>query len=172
MQKKYPLSMRVLHWLMALLLVMLVAVGLWMVGMPSTSAKYEIFALHKSFGMLALILVIIRLAVRFKSDIPKLPNKINRRDALLSSITIFILYIGMILQPLSGYLASSFGGYKVAFFTLNVPLLLGKNPSLAYLFNEVHIILGYGIIAIVLLHVLGSIKHLLVEKINLFRRIW
>lgn len=172
-QKKYSLSMRILHWVMAAIMLTLLGVGLWMTSLPNDyPGKYDIYALHKSFGVVALILIVTRLIVRFNTKIPKLPSAINKWEARLSDIVLVLLYICMVLQPLSGYVMSDLTGHKVAFFSLSIPLIFPKDQQLGMLFVKLHTIIGYGLIALFVLHLAGAIKHLLVERINLFRRMW
>lgn len=171
--EKYTLSMRVVHWIMSLLIIILLGVGLWMTGLPNDyPGKYDYYALHKSFGVVALVLVLLRLSIRMRSQIPALPKKIIKFDANLSKITILVLYICMFAMPLSGYLMSNFAGYPVPFFGMELPSFVEKNPDVAKFFREVHGYAGYTLIVMILLHVAGSVKHLAVEKVNLFRRMW
>lgn len=171
--EKYSLSMRVMHWLMALLLITLLCVGLWMSDLPNEDPrKFQVYDLHKSFGVIALLLIIFRVSLRMRSKIPALPKQINKLDSGLSALTIFVLYACMLAMPLSGYLMSSFGGYPVHFFGMELPSLVNKNPDFGKFFWNIHGYAGYVLIVFIGLHILGSLKHIAVEKVNLFNRMW
>ncbi len=170
---KYSLSMRVMHWIMAFLIIVLLAVGLWMESLPNDyPGKYDVYALHKSFGVIALAFIIFRLSVRMRSKIPALPKNITKFDASLAAATVVLLYVCMFAMPLSGYLMSTFGGHPVQLFGIPLPSLFSENMEAAKFNRMIHGYAGYGLIAIIVLHILGSFKHLLVEKVNLFKRMW
>ena len=171
--EKYSLSMRIIHWLMALLIIILLAVGLWMSGLPNDyPGKYDFYALHKSFGVIALLLIVVRISVRMRSKVPALPKEINKFDTGLSAITIFVLYACMFAMPMSGYLMSTFGGHPVHLFGLELPSVVSQNPDMGKFFWNVHGYAGYVLIVFIGLHILGSLKHIAVEKVNLFKRMW
>jgi cytochrome b561 len=171
--EKYSLSMRIIHWLMALLIITLLAVGLWMSGLPNEyPGKYDVYALHKSFGVIALLLIVVRISVRMRSKVPALPKEINKFDTGLSAITIFVLYACMFAMPMSGYLMSTFGGHPVHLFGLELPSVVSQNPDMGKFFWNVHGYAGYVLIVFIGLHILGSLKHIAVEKVNLFKRMW
>jgi cytochrome b561 len=172
MTDKYSTTLRAIHWIMAVLIITLLAIGIWMSGLPdSYPGKFDYYALHKSFGIIALIFVTIRLAVRFQSNIPALPIKIRPFDNKLSQITIFLLYAAMIIMPFSGYLMSDLGGYQISFFSIKLPFIFEKHEALATFFYKTHGIVGNFLIFIITLHLLGTLKHFIFEKINLLKRI-
>ncbi len=171
--EKYSLSMRIVHWLMAALILTLIGVGLWMSDLPNEDPrKFQVYGLHKSFGVVALFFIIFRLSIRLRSSIPALPKQINAFDSKLSSITVLLLYICMFVMPLSGYMMSTFAGYPVHLFSLELPSLFNKNEVAAGFNHSLHVYTGYFLAFIIGLHVIGSLKHLVVEKVNLFKRMW
>ena len=173
MESKYSLSLRVIHWLMAALIIGLAAMGLWMSGLPNDyPGKFDYYGLHKSFGVIALVFIIIRLSARFTSKIPALPNEIDRFSKLLATLVIALLYACMVLMPLSGYLMSDFGGYGVHFFGYTFPFIFTKDGNIARFFVGVHQFTSYTLIGLLILHILGWLKHLMFDKINLFRRMF
>lgn len=170
---KYPLHMRITHWIMAVLILTLLGVGMWMENLPDTyPGKYDFYALHKSFGIIALLFVVFRLSIRLRSVVPALPKEITKFDSMLSAVTIGILYICMFAMPLSGYFMSAFGGHPVMLFNIPVPSLVSQNPELGKFFREMHGIGGWALIVLISLHLLGTLKHYFVEKVNLLQRIW
>ena len=171
--QKYTLSMRFLHWVVALLIITLLAVGIWMTGLPKEDASRGfVYGMHKSFGMLALIFIVLRVVNRFKTEVPAMPREITYFYAKLSGGIIFLLYICMVAQPISGFLMSDFFGYPVSFFGLHLPSLVEKNEETGKLFVGIHKYLGFALIGLITLHVLGSLKHYMFDKVNLLKRIW
>jgi cytochrome b561 len=169
---KYNFTMRALHWLSALVFISLLCVGYYMTSLADSPDKWEIYGMHKSFGVIAFILVVARLLVRIWSVVPNYPASLKRRDVVLSKATVHILYLLILLMPVSGYLMSTFGGRQVKMFAISVPSLFAANPELSHVFHEMHFICAKVLVAIILLHIAGLFKHMLFERENLLKRIW
>ncbi|MHC0449640.1 MAG: cytochrome b, partial [Candidatus Lariskella arthropodorum] len=84
----------------------------------------------------------------------------------------FILYILMLIMPMSGYVMSVAGGRDVYFFSFELPKLLPINSQLSAISYLVHVNVCYILAAAIVLHILFAIKHLIFDKVNLFARIW
>ena len=166
MPEKYNLLSRVLHWLIALLIFALFAVGLYMTGLADDDpARGNIYALHKATGFMVLWLVVLRIvwtAVLTRAPAP--PTELPARDVKIQKAVIGILYLLIIIVPLSGFLMSTFFGYPVNFYGLfEVPLIFDKNKELAEVFEEIHEVGVWVLMAFVTLHMLGAIKHRLAD---------
>jgi cytochrome b561 len=160
---KYPLTMRLLHWIMAILIFGQLAAGLWMVRMPDEFApKFELFyPWHKSFGLLVLLLVLIRLAVRFRSAVPELPASLRGWEKSSAKAGHVLLYLLILAIPVVGYSMSSTYTMSdgVTFFGIPVPELLPKNDAQFEVFQRLHRLGGYALLAVVFVHVLAVAKH-------------
>ena len=157
---KYHILLRLTHWTMGLCILGLIGLGWYMVDLKPEEGKYALYGWHKMFGMLIIFLYPIRVLLRWKTEIPELPEGIKPRDRKLSHAVHILLYFGMIAIPVSGYVMSSAGGYPVNFFFgITVPDLIGKNKELGGIAHEAHWILAYSVLAIVALHVAGALKH-------------
>ena len=162
-EKHYSGITKLFHWSMAFIILGLLVLGFYMQGLPNNPQKFEIYGLHKSFGLLILWLVALRIIWRtfkHKSYIDP-AHKIWERG--LSKLIHVLLYVAMIGMPLTGWLMSAAGGHSVSFFGLNMPVLIGKEPDLSKLMNQAHMILGYVLIAAILCHGLGAIKHHIID---------
>ena len=175
---KYPLGVRLFHWIVGLLFVALICVGLWMTSLPDNyPGRSSFYALHKSFGILALVLVILRFGTRLISVIPDYKDlKIKNYEIKLARLVHLLLYTLMFIMPISGYCMTNFGGYPPAFFGMPVYSiqLSDKNLShhIASIFYQLHVYGAYLIIALVSMHILGALKHYFIDKVNIFRRVW
>lgn len=167
----------VLHWLVSLFIVILLAVGIYMAETETRS----LYPLHKSFGVLILFLVIPRIWWRMKNGWPVPVGQYPVHEQLLSKVTHWILLLGTLLMPISGILMSVIGGKGLAVFGLT---LAAANPdpadptkTLAYngewagFFHESHEVIGYLLIAAIVLHVIGALKHHIVDKDGTLMRI-
>lgn len=160
---KYPLSMRLLHWVMAILIICQLAAGLWMVRLPDEFApKFELlYPWHKSFGLLVLLLVLIRMAVRWRSSLPELPQSLRAWEKASAKVGHGLLYLLILVVPILGYSMSSTFTMSdgVTFFGIPVPELLPKNDAQFEVFQRLHRWGGYALLAVVIVHVLAVVKH-------------
>ena len=172
--EKFPAAMRALHWAMALLIIVLLVLGTYMAGLPmDVPGKLDFYPWHRAFGIVAFILVIIRLIVRFRSQVPDIPADIpwyERRAAQGAQIA---LYTAMLVMPPLGYIASSaipeFPGVpplnSIWFFGADLPLFpVEKNYDTTKFFITIHKYLGYAMMAVIVAHVGGALKHRLFDK--------
>ncbi len=159
--QEYPISMKIIHWTMALIILSVLAVGFYMTNFMDRSAenRMSIYNLHKSFGVLILFLVAVRIFFRLTKPIPPLPDTIDNVTQCLSNLAHIALYVLMIAMPISGYLMSTYFGYPVHFFGIQLPMLVGTNPDFGKFFAEAHEFLAFALLGVIALHIAGVIKH-------------
>ena len=163
--QKYPILMRVIHWLMAIGIIGLIASGWYMTSLDkSVSYKYDIYFWHKSFGTLALFAIALRILVRLISVVPALPDSMPGHEKKLAQLAHFLLYAMMIAVPLSGFLMSDFGGHPIPLFNWATFELLEDNKELAGTLWEIHTTIPYVLLGIIALHILGALKHRYFDK--------
>ena len=165
---RYPLSMRILHWLMAAIIIVLLVAGITMVRLDDqVPAKFQVlFPWHKSFGLLAFILVVIRLWVRARSRVPALPEGISGWERTAVRAGSFLFYALMIFVPCMGYALSSTYTQSDGefFFGVNLPELLPKNDAQYEVFWLLHRIGAFVLLGLLVLHILGALKHRLLDR--------
>lgn len=154
-----------LHWIMAFLIIFLLAEGLYMVRLSISLQKLKLFGWHKEYGMLVLMLVCLRIGWRFLSVIPALPNAIPTWQKIIARMVHWAFYVFMFAMPITGWLITSAAGLPVSFFGwVTFPDLIAPNSELQHLFTEIHEWLGYGLIATICLHVGAALKHHFIDK--------
>jgi cytochrome b561 len=155
-----------MHWLMALIIISLLAIGFYMTTWldKESANRMTIYNLHKSFGALVLFLVVARIFIRLSKPIPPLPNSISAFVQKIAHLVHILLYGLMIFMPLSGYLMSNYFGYPVHLFGLPLPMLVEKNIEMGKFFADVHKFLGFAFVAILSLHIAGAVKHRFLDK--------
>lgn len=126
--------------------------------------KFQIYNLHKSFGVMVLILIFIRIFNRFLHKAPELPQGLPKIEKLASHAVHIALYLLMILVPLSGYLMSNSYGFPVHFFTITMPNLISTQPEIGIYFVKTHKYAAYALIAAIGLHIAGALKHRFFDK--------
>lgn len=161
------------HWIIALLIIGLLAVGIYMVYLPIGLEKIKLYGWHKEFGILVLMLVALRVAWRLSNIVPFLPSHIPSWQKLAARTVHFLLYVLMLAMPITGWLLSSAAGFPVSFFGLFIlPDILSPNEDSRFLLTETHKWLGYGFIALIGLHAAAAFYHYFIFRDNIFRRMF
>jgi cytochrome b561 len=168
---KYPLSMRIYHWIVVLMVASLIYVGYYMSDLEVSDEKWKLYFMHKSFGTLFLIIMLARIYNRMRSKVPALPSNVNIFDAKISKIVHYLLYIILLIMPISGMLMSIFGGRGLPFFFTTFLTDLSRHEEISGAFWLIHTKLPSIILILVSLHIIGSIKHLIIDKVNIIKRI-
>lgn len=166
--ERYGFIHILIHWLMAITIISLLCVGYYMKSIPFNPTLYFF---HKSFGVLILMLLVVRIVWKLiniapKHD-PKIPNFIN----MVGACTHFVLYILMIIMPASGMFYSLFKGYAISFFNIFKIAAFTPNLKVAHFFEEVHEISAVVIIVIISLHTIAAIIHHYFLKDNTLSKI-
>ncbi|QWW71444.1 cytochrome b [Rhizobium sp. WYJ-E13] len=162
---RYPLAIRVLHWIMAAIVLAMIALG-WVMTTAGESGPEALYPLHKSFGLLIFLLVSLRLVFRIWAGVPELPTGLGKWEVAAAKAAHIALYVLMIVVPLMGYaMSSSFTQSDgVVFFGITVPELLPKDDTQFRLFQLLHRLLAYTLLFVVALHVLAVLKHRFLDR--------
>ena len=169
---EYGTVQKLLHWLVALLVVGQVALGLWMQSLaPQDPTLPGLFPLHDGLGATILVLVLLRLLVRLIVGVPALPRGTPRWVDSLSHLNHRLLYLVLILQPVIGYLAKSAHGHGLSLFGYySIPPAFAANPVWADWLGEAHEVGAEVLIVLVTLHVLGAFYHGVIRRDGVVRR--
>ena len=173
MEARHNRTARLLHWLIAVLLIGQFAFGWWLSDVPrNTPARGYFVNLHKSTGMLIGLLIVLRVVWRLLHSAPPLPVTVARWQRGLAMASHLGLYVCMVLMPLSGYLGSNFSKHGVKFFNTVLLPPWGSDDKLLYaVFNQTHKVTAVVLLGLVVLHVLAASKHGL-QRDGIFSRIW
>ena len=168
--EKYGAVAKLFHWTIAFMILGLIPVGLGMGMMENSPLKLEVYALHKSFGLLVFFLGIARLVWRFITPAPDHLPSHKRWEQMLAKASHAWLYVCIFGMPLSGWLMSSAGEFPVPFFGLQMPDIIGKDEQLGDLFFLVHQVLAYTLLFILALHIAGALKHHFIDRDETLQR--
>ncbi|MGE7956049.1 cytochrome b [Pseudomonas sp. NPDC089530] len=153
-----PLA-RLLHWLMALLILAMLFIGAGMVASVSERHQWLIH-LHKPLGIAILLLVIVRLVVRFSTRQPPLPADLPGWQVLAAKASHGLLYALMLILPLLGWAMISAAGDPVMLGSaLRLPSILPADAGLFALLRKAHGFLAYLLFLTVLLHLAAALFH-------------
>ncbi|MEY5097733.1 MAG: hypothetical protein RJA36_452 [Pseudomonadota bacterium] len=164
-----------LHWVLGAALVALFALGLYMHELPFSPQRLKLFNWHKWAGIVVLGLSLLRLLWRLIQRPPALPAGIERAmpgwQLLAHKATHLGLYLLFFAVPLVGWAYSSAAGFPIVLFgVLPLPDFVPVNKELADVLKELHELTAWAMAALVLLHVAGVLKHVVIDRDGLMAR--
>jgi cytochrome b561 len=169
---RYTLTAIILHWLIAALIIGGFGLGWIMTDIPGfTPTKLRYYAWHKWIGITVFALAWLRVLWRLTHATVAPPAAMPAWQRLMSNAVHGALYVLMIAIPAFGYLYSSAAGVQVVYLGwLLLPTLIEPNPWLKPIFLSMHIWLNYALLGLFVLHLLGVIKHTLIDRDGLLWR--
>ncbi len=170
-KEQYGSVSKFFHWSGALLVLSVLGIALWMEFIaPPGPDKFVLYKWHKQLGVLVLGLVTLRILWRVFNVSPRALQ--GGLLSIFAKTVHVLLYAFMVALPLSGWGMSSAKGYPVNFFDIyTLPPLVEKNKELGDVFSLVHEVVGYSLLVLVVLHLLGALKHAFIDKDATLRRI-
>lgn len=167
----YDATAKLLHWLMALMIFGLLGLGFYMQDLPLSPQKLQIYSWHKWAGVTVFFLALLRLVWRATHQPPALPGHMSTLERWGAKLGHFALYALMVAIPLSGWLMSSAKGIQTVWFgVLPLPDLLEKNKEIGNALQTLHAVLNLTLIAVLLAHVAGALKHHWFDKDDVLTR--
>lgn len=168
----YGMIAVILHWLMALFILLLLALGFYMTSLPDsgfTKEKIILVLLHKELGMWVLFLVMVRLLWRWCNVSILLPDHLPSWQKTAAHTAHWMLYFFMFVMPITGWLMSSAGDYPSFFFGFLLPDLIGINFDDFLWYRELHRWLGYGLLLTITGHTGAALMHHFILKDGVLR---
>ncbi len=171
---KYTNTAIALHWIVAILVLGMLALGWWMIGLPKGegSVRAYYFNLHKSIGITIGFIVLVRILWRLAHPAPAFPAAMPGWQALAARWVHIGLYVCIVMQPLSGVLSSSFSKYPIKYFGYALPRWVPESNAFKEFFSGVHYAGVIALMALVTIHLLGVLQHLVQDRGAMFRRMW
>jgi cytochrome b561 len=159
---------RLLHWLMATLIIAMLFIGVGMVG--SVTDRYRILlAIHRPLGIAILILAAVRVANRLLHPPPPLPAAMPSFEKLAARASHIALYALMFIMPLVGWAMLSAAPYPITLFgTLRLPPILGQDPALYSQLRALHTSLAFVFYAVILVHLGAALMHAWIRRDGVF----
>ena len=161
-----------LHTAMALLMVAGFSVGLYMVGLPLSPLKLQLYSYHKWIGVTVAALL-LRVGWRVRHAPPPLPAAMPAWELSAAHANHVLLYLLMACVPLSGWLMSSAKGVSTVYLGLwPLPDVLARNEALGLFLQAMHSILNNALLVLVSLHVAAALKHHFIDRDGLLGRMF
>ena len=176
-QSDWGLPSKILHWLGAIAILVLLLHGWWMVHMTPRPERAVNYAWHAAIGYDLLVLLILRLLWRWFNPVPAMPDNLQPWEVIAARVGHIGLYVLLFGASLTGWALAGTFRRPIAqdLFGIPIPQLLsGPGPDRIYhdLFEEAHMILSYLLAALVVVHIAGSLRHHFIKRNDVMRRMW
>lgn len=170
----YSGTQKLLHWVIALMVLTLIPVGFYMVRRGAATnfdqMTNELYTAHKTFGIIVLALMLVRIVVRIRAGTPAPEPSLNRLQIIAAEAVHGLLYVMLLCVPLLGWLGVSAYGARGLLGGVELPALLGKDTVLGEVILKYH---GYAAILVVLLlgaHIGAALLHRFILKDGVVKR--
>lgn len=159
---------RLLHGLMALMILAMLFIGIAMVGTVSVWHR-TLMALHKPLGIAVLALALVRLFARWRHAPPPLPAELPQRQRVAARGSHGLLYGLMLALPLIGWAMLSASGDPVMLgASIRLPAIVPVDPRLFAILRQAHSALALLLFGLVLIHLAAALHHGLIRRDGVF----
>jgi cytochrome b561 len=170
MNQHFPLTSRILHWIMAVLILAMLFIGVAMVS--SLSDYHRLVSIHKPIGILILVLAALRLVNRLIFPPPPLPSSMPVPLRVAAEASHWLLYALMFAQPLVGWAMLSAAGYPIALIgAFHLPPIVPHDMALYAFLRPLHSVLAFALFATFLLHLAAALTHALIFRDGVLKSI-
>ena len=158
------------HWTMSAIIVSLLVAGFIMINLNNSPTKWQIYDIHKSFGLLILLLIPLRTLWRLVNTTPNL-DMMSSSERRASKTGQALLYAMMFTMPISGWVMSTAAGYTPKFFSLfTVAAPVAENKQTAEMAGNIHFYTAFCLVTILIMHIGGALKCHLIDKNKVLTR--
>lgn len=166
---QFTVVSRILHWLTAILVFSGLLIGFFMVN---SVADYEtLLMIHKSIGVVVLVVMVIRVGNRIRHRPPALPGTVGRVERLIVVGSEMAMYALLLAQPLVGWaMVSAAGRPVIVFGSVHLPGIAPVNLTVFSALRETHSVLAYLLVAVIAAHVSAVLLHTITLRDGMLRR--
>jgi cytochrome b561 len=166
---QFTLPMRLLHWLIAAMVLTMLCIGVAMV--VSVGYYHTLISIHRPLGFAILILACVRLIVRLTSPLPPFPPTVPPREQAIATKSEYLMYTLLFAMPLIGWAMLSAARYPIPLVgSLRLPYILPHNVMLYGWLRQAHTVLAYLFFLTFLAHFTAVMFHTLVIRDGLIYR--
>ena len=157
-----------LHWLTVVVLIAIFSIAFYMDTLeraPGSSFGYFV-TLHKNLGITLFLLMFLRLGWRLVRPAPRWPANVPTWQRRLADGIHHLLYLLLFLQPIIGYLSSSFSGYKTSYWGIPLPQWAAKHEELNEFLTDMHEVIAFVLLIAIVIHVAGALAHAFIPRLQ------
>ena len=166
---EYGLISKLLHWISAILLLVQIPLGFYLVDLDFGLERINIESIHIIIGLSIFYLVILRLLTKIINPTPKLNPSIFKGQKFLAKLNHILLYVTILSITISGILKKLFNGETLVIFFRE--FRIQDNFELAEVFYDIHVFSNYFIIALITTHIVAVVVHKFFFNDNLIKKI-
>lgn len=162
---------KLLHWAIALLIFTQFALGWLAVTWRLSPTKLQLYIWHKSFGILVLTLVAVRIFWRLLNPVPRLPLATSPIEQLAARASHALLYGLMLVIPLSGWVIHSASGVPFrVFWWFPLPAITPVDKGLEAIAKQVHFALFVVLALMLVVHIAAALRHHYIKRDDVLSR--
>lgn len=166
---QFSLALRLVHWLMAAMVIAMLFIGIGMVSTVSETRTWLI-DVHRPLGILILCLAAVRVVLRLTRPTPPLPDDLPIWQKAAAHASHLVLYILLFALPLVGWTMLSAGGYPITLFSsFHLPPLGPVDPTLFAFLRRAHTLLAFLLFLTILAHLGAALFHAWIRRDGVFR---
>lgn len=175
----YSTQTKVFHWLTALLIIAIIPLGIIAGRLPidtdaQVSTKTLLFSLHKTLGVTVFLVALSRIGYALTQSKPAGLHPDRKLETLLAEVVHWLLYISLVVVPLSGWIHHSAAAIAAPIwipFAQSLPFV-PTDPTISDFFGGLHWLWSKIMVASILLHFAGAMKHHVIDKDTTLIRMW
>ena len=166
---RFALPSRILHWLMAPMVIVQLLIGVTMIA--SLSYYPLLLAIHRPLGILILGFAVVRLANRLTHRLPPFPASMSRAERRIASWSEYLLYALLLIQPLIGWAMLSAARFPIVLVgPIRLPGIAPHDIDVYGVLRQAHTVFAFLLFATFTAHVCAVLFHTLVLRDRLLDR--
>lgn len=173
--QKYPAAWRLLHWVMAVMVLTLIPIGLWMASRAEADIWGDLtntlFSWHKAIGFTVLLLMILRILVKIRLESPPYPDHMPRKLQIAARSLHSLIYVLLVVTPLFGWAGVTAYPALVTLGGYHLPAMpfVPEDKELAETLFEIHGWFAITLSVLIAGHIAAAFRHML-RKDGIVRR--
>ncbi|MFE3446007.1 cytochrome b [Nocardia sp. NPDC059180] len=166
---RFDVLTRILHWVMAALIVGMLFLGAMLVG--SIGNYHRALVLHETVGVAVLVLALVRIGNRLRHAPPPQISSIGRPERIVATGSEVLMYVLFVAQPIVGWALVSASGVPIRILGgVHLPAIAPTNAHLYHTLRDLHTVLAFGLLAVFTAHMCAVLAHTLLLRDKLLTR--
>jgi len=170
---KWGWPAKTLHWVGALIILLLLGHGWWMTHMAPRPDRLAHYAGHSALGYDFMVLLVLRLLWRWMNPVPELPSELKRWERISARVGHVSLYVLMLVVSITGWMVATTFRNPITkdIFGIDVPAIVTTvSRPVRQAIEQSHMLLAYALAAVVMVHIGGALRHHLFKRNDVLRR--